>query len=512
MELKVTRQGVSIEEALFDQTVEQSLDTDFTLPDYCPDISRILKCRVVPKIAGKTVSGNAVNLDGVLSVTVLYADNENAVRAYEHPVAFTKSLDMGVALTGTGFVTVQARPETINCRPVSERKVDVHGAVSLQIRVTHKCTAEVVADIDGGNIQMLRGTCPATSPMGGCEKYLIINDEMDLPDDFEPVRYNLRSDAMAVATECKIISNKAVIKGDMAVSVLYCGDETGSPQRFSSTLPVSQIVDIDGIAEGCNCAVDIDVVSLELKPRTGISGEARSFTLAAKLCMTVKATCDNDIAVIYDAYSTDYKEKFEKKDIVFEKLIAPLRQQLTCKKTLEFMPDELGTLIDVWCDTMVSGVTCDDRELTLTGTTLICVLARDMQDLPVYFERPVDFDYHYRLDTAPRQMRSATIVRATGATGTLTGNGMLEVKVELTLSVDVFDMVKQPVVTAFEIDQESMKEKLTAAALVIYYADEGERVWDIARHYNTRVDEVMSLNALTEETLSGSKMLMIPNV
>ncbi len=43
MDINVTRQAVCINEVIFDQSAEQAIDTDFSLPDYCPDIVRLLK-------------------------------------------------------------------------------------------------------------------------------------------------------------------------------------------------------------------------------------------------------------------------------------------------------------------------------------------------------------------------------------------------------------------------------------------------------------------------------------
>ena len=42
---------------VLDTVAEQLTDVDLTLPDYCPDIEKILKCTLNPKIHSKTLSG-----------------------------------------------------------------------------------------------------------------------------------------------------------------------------------------------------------------------------------------------------------------------------------------------------------------------------------------------------------------------------------------------------------------------------------------------------------------------
>ena len=43
MDFEVLRQAVCVNELIYEGSVEQSVDSDLTLPDYCPDILRILK-------------------------------------------------------------------------------------------------------------------------------------------------------------------------------------------------------------------------------------------------------------------------------------------------------------------------------------------------------------------------------------------------------------------------------------------------------------------------------------
>ncbi len=42
MECNITKQSVFVNEPVLNQNLEQPIDTEFTLPDYCPDIDRII--------------------------------------------------------------------------------------------------------------------------------------------------------------------------------------------------------------------------------------------------------------------------------------------------------------------------------------------------------------------------------------------------------------------------------------------------------------------------------------
>ena len=82
MELKLKKEIFRISELLFENTSEQTVDGDITLPDYCPDIKRILKCMVTPCIVSEQCVGDRVTIDANAFVQVLYVDDNNNVFCY----------------------------------------------------------------------------------------------------------------------------------------------------------------------------------------------------------------------------------------------------------------------------------------------------------------------------------------------------------------------------------------------------------------------------------------------
>ena len=116
---------------VLDTVAEQLADVDLTLPDYCPDIEKILKCTLIPKIQTKSLSGGQLQVDGFCVVNVLYVESEKkTIRCCEQTVNFSQSFSLRetpenyVILTGT-------KPEYINCRALSPRRLVMHGAFSL---------------------------------------------------------------------------------------------------------------------------------------------------------------------------------------------------------------------------------------------------------------------------------------------------------------------------------------------------------------------------------------------
>ncbi|MFQ9952776.1 MAG: DUF3794 domain-containing protein, partial [Clostridium sp.] len=68
MDYNVTQEELAIGKTVFEECQEQPVDLDFSLPDYCPDIQRILKCQVYPRITMRNISGDRLEVEGIANV------------------------------------------------------------------------------------------------------------------------------------------------------------------------------------------------------------------------------------------------------------------------------------------------------------------------------------------------------------------------------------------------------------------------------------------------------------
>ena len=68
MEQKSLKTKVFIKEKIYNESAELPIDVDFTMPDYYPDITKILKCRAVPRISAKGVNALVYRLKKVKSI------------------------------------------------------------------------------------------------------------------------------------------------------------------------------------------------------------------------------------------------------------------------------------------------------------------------------------------------------------------------------------------------------------------------------------------------------------
>lgn len=508
MEQKNLKTSVFSLDTVFSESAEQPIDIDFTLPDYYSDISKILKCRAVSRISSKSINGNTILVEGCVTVTVIYCGSDNCISSYEYQYPFSKKFDTGFNTDGCTLLA-KTKCEYINCRAISGRKIDIHGAAGIYVTLKKRKHTDVISDCDDCNIELLRGSVPATVPMGCADKYLLIEEELELGSGQPDIHCVIRYDAEASITDSKILVGKTVVNGEMIIKLLYAPEDNGVPQTVRYTLPFSQLVEIDGITDGCECESKVSIAHLEIKPRVSATGECRQLILTAKLLITSECCCNNDVAVIVDAYSRKYEADISKNEICFNKIVENINQNFSCKKSIEFSKGALSAVSDLWCEVKTDGVKFSDNKMCVAGTVTAYIIATDSDLIPTFYEKAIDFEYTYPMDTFG-EFKCAPEITVTSANFTISSDCNLDLRIELNICASIYKCSNLPLITDINIDLEKPISKEKRGAMTVYFADSGEKIWDIARYYYASVDEIKQINQINEDILACDKMILIP--
>ncbi len=509
MTQKCLKANVFFNETLLKESAEQAIDVEFTLPDYCPDISKIFKCQATPRVTSKSVSNNSVTIDGTVSILLLYSDKEGSLCSYEYQYPFSKSIEAKGDITGAALACF-VKNEYLNCRAVTGRKIDIHGAVGICVNLFKRNADEIVCDLDEPTLELRRGIIPATVPIGYAEKYLTVEEEISLSqNNSASIKNILRTSAVPVVKETKVINDKAVVKGEIKVCILFCSEGAKTPQMLKTTLPFSQIVDVAGVTDTCNCDTKAQIASLEVKPRVSSSGESKSFSFAATLLLCCECYCGNDIAVITDAFSRKFSAEIKRKKVNFKNIAKNVCETFNCKKTLTF-DDEISSIIDLSC-TVSSAITrFKENCMTISGAITAAFIFCNHKGDVIYCEKPIDFEYKIPHNLLEENLSCDPQITLNSCNFTIISDNTVELMIELNINAAIYENTSTELISDIEVDENNLISKRRKGAMTVYFPSQNECVWDIARIYLASVDEIMRINDLEGQTVKQRRMILIP--
>ena len=124
----------------------------------------------------------------------------------------------------------------------------------------------------------------------------------------------------------------------------------------------------------------------------------------------------------------------------------------------------------------------------------------------------IDYSTVHEYPNAGESLNAIPDVSVASAGYRISGANSIEMRLELRLNAAVCSQIKENIVCEMIPDEQKPKVHDYSCALTLYYADEGESVWEIARRYDTSQEAIRKENDLSGETVEKRGMLLIPAI
>lgn len=517
MELLLDKEPVFLTEVVYDGQTEQGVEFDYVLPDYYPDIFKILKCTLTPGIVSYSVSGPQLFLDGAICIKVLYLSGQNGdINCVEQRYTYSKTIEL-VKPAKQAVVSLFSKADYCNCRAVSGRRIDVRGAVSCKIKVTDCREDEILCGVSGMGTQVRKGSVSYCGSRLSASRQYIVREDIETGAGGGIVSI-LTSGCTATVTDTKIIADKIVVKGEAKVKSLYLTKtgtgETGT-EIMEAEIPLSQIVDLDGVTDAHSCFAQFDVMDCGLEIKQGDDGENRLIGCDLTLDCKVTAYKEAILSPVRDLYSTEYESDYSVSLLKLEHTPQLLTAQHSFKTSLECSDGTVSEVFDCRCDILGTAVRQTEdsgKHLAVSGQANVQLIGRNNAGMPVFIEKTESFEFETELAVTHDGYSGNVSVSVANVSYSISGDSAVDVHVQLAAQGLVYQVRGVSAVSEININEEAPKAKDADYALKLYYAQSGEEIWDIAKRYNTSVGAVSAENELETEQLSEPCMLLIPMV
>lgn len=476
---------------------EEAIET--AIPEYCPDIARVIDTVGQLKLREKKLSGGRLTVSGDVKVTVLYISEESAgLRSLMLTVPFTCVIE-DQRLQNCRSICANGRLLLVEARTITSRKLYVRVMPEFEVEGICQVQQDLCCDVvEEPSIQMRREEREVQLLTSVLERTFQFNQEcMPESGHGEPEDLLLERLHLCV-TDCQRVSNKLIIRGEATLNVIYRTTEQDLGS-CAAVLPFSQILDAAQLPEnGAYCAEawveDSDVRLVRADGRTG-------FGVSARLGVMIKIYEKKPLRYINDLYSTRYETEVHRGEAMVAAVQEPqvLRQEVT--QQLEF-----GQGRPFAC---VTGLECsaveavpEGGQATLRANIRCRILYQDETGAPVSTERLMEVAVH--LPQLPDSARAvcAPVATAMGANSC-----------ELRFPVDFFVESREPLqlrtIRSVEMREPAEKEQ---PALVLRRGREGETLWDLAKAYRTAPELVEAANQMEPGDSLPQGLLLIPRM
>ncbi len=397
MDFKVNREAICTNEAVFDGMQEQSVELDYVLPDYYPDIFKLIKCKLFPRVASHNISGDKLTYELVVGIKIMYCcEGSSAIHCVDQKMNFSKTVDLSKTCESPK-ITIKPKTDYVNCRVVNQRRVDLRGAVSSKVKVTCDSKQYAVSDAFGMNVQVKKQTVNIVGAKINTSKRITVSEEVELGYSKPPILSIVKNDAISIISDKKIIANKLIAKGEAIVNLLYScvkdGEDILEPMQF--TVPFSQIMDMEGIDEQFDCIVESSVAGCDITPKSNAEGDSKA--IECELLILISCTAIKSAAVdfVSDAYSTEYGCNCERNNAKIETTPKQISESFMTKATITCNDSDICCVYDVSAQatSTSSKLDIENGKIIIFGTISYSMMGMNAENIPIMLESDAPLEY-----------------------------------------------------------------------------------------------------------------------
>ncbi len=496
MELTLQKKTYSCYEAampLFEKR-EQAAET--IVPDYCPDIARIIDSCACLLIHSKDVSEGRVCVSGTIKLSLLYMAEGGGVKSIDYALALEEYFDLR-SLEDCRDVCPEISLGIPEVRLVNPRKVFTR--VGVTFRLTPYCRDEL-AVCSGVEQECEYGIHTLCEEQKSCiikaikEKDFTISEDISLSVK-EDIREILCGKSQLRITEAKAAGGKVFLKG-LVCSDFVCCLESGALHRESSELPFSQIIDgvsdEDGVLSAHACAY---LTGCEYRIGSENAPEDAQ-------CIGVKLFASAFVAVhqsvtaqaITDLYSTSHeltvemqgKEVCREKDSIVKE--ESVREQLeTGVEAAEILKSEVTFT--------QSSLSAQDGKAYLRASAVLKVLYLDEGGVPFCAQRQSEVTAKVEL---PENCTAAIEDICCGELRAVPSGSGIEFRFSALFTVSLERRCRCSTLCSLQVQPRGEAEG-RSPSLILKPLMQGQRLWDLAKQHRTSVEDILSANELEDE-------------
>lgn len=527
----------TVQTAFCDRTMTAEISQDFVLPDYQPEMRKLL--RVTPTIQppSRFLGVGEAEFAGNVVFTLLYLGGDGAPYTAEltAPYTFRIPIEGDDRLAGDRPLGISAEmtADSVTPRLSAPRKLNIK--CRLHAHITGLCDEETDIRREGaeGETEKLERTRLCARTVFAVGEVMELTDEFSAPVGEGELRLIGHSGTVQI-TEAIPTEGGIACRGELYLKLMMTRDRAVTPDTAGESpeiisipsgeakeeilvrrLPFSQTVEMslpaqngwEAMAYGCCTGITARV-------------EEDRILCAATVALEAQAQGNEKVTFVCDCFSTEHRTLCEMRTYPYRRALACINGNVTeggSVSAAELGIPQGSAPLDLAASAVLTGVTCERGHAILSGDCLYQMLYRTPEGelgnvefrLPLRYEIPGESRYceEEMLGADARMVMLSGRVRPEGDGSSYT------VDAEWAIAARLFAKERIEAVDCARFEGEHPPRRGT---YLLCYPASDDSLWGVAKRYHSPLRPLAALNDLpgaadpaSPMSLEGVKFLMI---
>ena len=497
-----------------------TLDDDYNLPDFKPDLTKVIRERGELSFEEIHVNNGHVWFKGFLAFHILYRTDLDSKRinSLRGEIPFQESLSIDGAKE-LDPVKLTGRIEDISVSVINSRKLSIRSLAEFRAVVEKPEEMPVLTGVkEGADCEIEKEQIDVLELVTDKKDTIRIRKEISLSSNKPNMDEILWHSVELRGMNSHMKNGEIEATGEALIYVLYsCAEEDDRLQWFETTVPVQGSVECNTCEEDLIYHISAKLAQADLEIEPDEDGEERNILLEMVVNLSICLWKEDQIEMISDIYALGKQVTPKFETAFFDRLL--VKNDAKCRIAEKIEMEETQEDILQICINEES-LAIEQTELVEEGVRVEGILTVEIlymtsdESMPISAKRA--FLPFSQLIETPKTNGEAKIEIDGGidqVTTVLSDSRTIDVKAVISLSLLAFEQQERKLITEIEETKLDLDALLQRPGIVGYIVREGDRLFGIAKENHTTIENLVETNHLAGTSVKeGEKLLIIKTV
>lgn len=495
-----------------DKGVISEISGDFTLPDYQPEIKKLLRITANVLPASRYVGDRNAEFSGNVDYYVVYAGADNQI--YCAPLTTEYKVDIPLdnadaskLMNTTGYAVICS--DNVSGRVTSPRKLSIKCRLRTRARVFGDASLDDSFGGGDGSLEVLYGVDRTARTIISMGEMLRMSDEIVISGSGDDLRV-VCADGKALLDEVSCSDGNVNCRGNLYLKLLMSREDGTAPYTITRKIPFSQAIATEGVSHGDEASARASVCEM------GISVEDGRIAVDLGMLIECHVARLDTVKYVKDVYSTTHRVTSDYKMIDFPSRERAVNGNFTLSDSMTL--EEAGIIpssnvVDVVGSVYPEAYSFEGDRCIVNGRARYDLLLEDDGE---YSSAVIELPFRY--ETAAPDSLAAADADALFSCEVISTRARLDgerigIDSEISMSGSSFEGAQTRILDGVGFGEEIVRNK---GEYTVCYPEKDESLWSVAKRYGVPIKSLISTNKLSNtaqldcrESLAGAKYLMI---
>lgn len=460
----------------------------------------VMALRAIPQLSYSESLKGEVRFSGKLHFIALVMMDDESMELLNADSDFSDRLD-NPAITPATKCSFQYDIQDVSVTSFTEHRVNVSATLGVKVYAENTVECKCVAENANLICKTEKKACACLSAQATEE--VVMEEQFESKGSWNLIHFY---DCCAEVTNVSAGNDVVTLEGNLYLSITYSDTEKEVTNNLNQILPFRYEVEAQGCSLIDRATGRVKVLSCKLINVVDEEKDITQFNLEANLQLCVKCYAEKELDLTVDAFCPECKVKTTATGAELSCLRDSVRRTEKLEGTAritENMKEIYRVVALCGTDVCITAISRDGRDVRVDGLVRTNAIYDDSEGKKNALFAEIPFSAHLGVDFTDGFVVADAVVTEIYARSR---NGK-DVDIYLTLVIQA-DLYENQAIMCIS-DVELSEESLELFPVSIYFADEGETLWDACKKLNCRPEIIKVQNRDVDDVIRERRNLVL---